>query len=76
MMKLRDMINTLRTAQFERIEIRDFEGNEIFTCPVVSEGIKIYADWVVTEWFPRGADKKGATFTVYVKEFNNEDTKQ
>lgn len=67
-MTLGDMIKTLRTAQYERIEIRDDYGNEILTCPASSEGVMPYAKHTVIEWFPHGAPNKDATFTVYVRE--------
>lgn len=60
------MIKTLRTSPYERIEIRDNEGNEIYTCPVTSEVLRLLEDYVVIEWFPHGAPNKDATFTVYV----------
>lgn len=66
-MKLGDMLRTLRTAQYERVEIRDIEGNEIFTCPASSESIIPFKDFDVTEWFPHGAPNKDSTFTVYIK---------
>ena len=66
-MKLRDMLTTLRTHEFERVEIRDFEGNELFTCPVDSEVIIPFKDCDVSEWFPHGAPHKDATFTVYIR---------
>lgn len=73
-MTLGDMLRTLRTSQYERIEVRDIEGNEIFTCPASSEGIMSFKDYEVIEWFPHGAPNKDATFTVYVrsKEMQNE----
>ena len=66
-MRLDDMLITLRTAQYERVEIRDAEGNEIFTCPADSEAIMPFKDCTVTEWFPHGAANKDASFTVYIK---------
>ena len=66
-MTLGDMLITLRTLQYERVEIRDFEGNEIFTCPADSEAIMLFKDRDVTEWFPHGAVNKDASFTVYIK---------
>lgn len=67
-MKLKDMISTLRTVNYEKVEIRDKWGNEICTCPTNSEGWKQYQDRKVVEWFPHGAPYKDATFTVYIKE--------
>lgn len=66
-MTLGEMIKTLRTAQYERIEIRDDYGNEILTCPADSEATMLFKDCAVTEWFPHGASNKDASFTVYVK---------
>lgn len=66
-MTLGEMINTLRTVQYERIEIRDDYGNEILTCPASSNGVTPYAKYTVIEWFPHGAPNKDATFTVYVR---------
>ena len=67
-MTLRDMIITLKTHQYERVEIRDFEGNEILTCPADSEIITDnFKGCEVSEWFPHGAPNKDATFTVYIK---------
>ena len=67
-MTLKDMICTLRTSQFERIELRDDYGNEIFTCSTDSSGLTPYLEYTVTEWFPHGAPKSTADFTVYVRE--------
>ena len=66
-MKLGEMITTLRTIRYERVEIRDVEGNEIFTCPADSEAITPFKNHTVTEWFPHGAANKDASFTVYIK---------
>lgn len=71
-MKLKEMIDTLRTVAYEKVEIRDGEyGNEILTCPATAKGWKPYQDCEVIEWFPHGAPGKTATFTVYVKEGGN-----
>lgn len=81
-MKLKDMILTLRTVAYERVEVRDEYGNEIFTCntsvfsgPPTSSTCSLnasfwetYKDYKVVEWFPHGAPGKDATFTVYIKE--------
>lgn len=64
-MKLKDMINTLQTAN-ERVEIRDNQNYEICTCSTESEGWKPYQDRKVVGWFPHGAPKKDATFTVLI----------
>lgn len=65
-MKFGEMIETLRAAQYERVEIRDSDNNEICTCPANSEGITLFKDYYVTAWFPHGAPNKDATFTVCV----------
>ena len=67
-MKLKDMIDTLRTPAYERIEIRTEDGYEILTCPTVSEIWKQYQDCKVVSWFPHGAPYKDATFTVYIED--------
>ena len=72
-MTLEDMLKTLRTAEYERIEIRDEYGNEILTCPAISEGVMPYAKFRVTEWFPHGAPNSRATFTVYVRKEDTQD---
>lgn len=66
-MKLGDMLKTLRTIKYERIEIRNAEGNELLTAPADSEVISMYNDYFVTEWFPHGAPNSKASFTVYIK---------
>lgn len=65
-MKLNDLLTTLRTIDFERVEIRDSNNNEMFTCPANSETLLSYKDYIVIEWFPRGATDKGVTFTVLI----------
>lgn len=65
-MTLKDMISTLRTIQYERIEVRDDYGIEIFTCKTDSSALKPYLGYTVTEWFPHGAPGSSADFTVYV----------
>lgn len=72
-MTLEDMLKTLRTAQYERVEIRDDYGNEILTCPASANGVIPYAKYSVTEWFPHGAPNKDATFTVYVRKEDTQD---
>ena len=67
-MTLKDMISTLRTITSERVEIRNYAGNEILTCPTNATGWEVYKDCKVVEWFPHGAPGKNATFTVYIKE--------
>ena len=41
-MKLKDMLTTLRTISYERLELRDDEGDEILTCPTLSDAVKQY----------------------------------
>ena len=65
-MTLKNMINTLRTSQFERIEIRDDAGNELFTCKTDSSVLTPYLGYEVIQWFPHGAPGSNADFTVYV----------
>ena len=65
-MKLKDMISTLRTIQFERIELRDDCENELFTCRADSYAITPYLEYEVIQWFPHGASKNNSDFTVYV----------
>lgn len=72
-MTLEDMLKTLRTAQYERVEIRDDYGNEILTCPASANGVTPYAKYSVTEWFPHGAPNNDATFTVYVRKEDTQD---
>ena len=67
-MKLKDMIDTLRTVAYERVEIRNEYGYEILTCSTTSVIWETYKDCKVVEWFPHGAPNKDATFTVYIKE--------
>lgn len=69
-MRLDDMLRTLWMAQYERIEIRDLGGNEIFTCPVYSEAVIPFKDCEVAKWFPHGSPNKDATFTVYIIQQN------
>ena len=64
-MRLKEMIDLLRFPQ--RMQIRDEEGWEIFTCNTTSEGVLPYMNWVVTQWFGNYKDGK-ADFVVYVKE--------
>lgn len=67
-MTLKEMIDTLRTVAYEKVEIRDEEGNEILTSPTTAKGWEPYQNCNVIEWFPHGAPNKNATFTVYIKE--------
>ena len=71
-MKLIEMLRTLRTAQFERIELRNDENNEILTCPAISDILMRFNDYEVMEWFPHGAPSKDATFTVLIRGNSNE----
>ena len=70
-MTLKDMISTLRTVAYERVEIRDEDGNEILICPTTSKGCEPYKDCEVIEWFPHGGPYKDATFTVYIRKKEN-----
>lgn len=65
-MKLCEMIETLFPAMHERIEVRDSENKELFTCPIYSDGLEPYMKCEVVRWFPHGAPGKDATFTVAV----------
>ena len=67
-MTLIDMISTLRTKEYERVEIRNEEGYEIMTCKTDSKGIAPYLNCEITEWFPHAAPFKHCDFTVYIKE--------
>ena len=66
-MTLKDMISSLRTVNYETVEIRDKWGNEVYTCPTNSEGWKQYQNHKVVEWLPHGAPYKSATLTVYIE---------
>ena len=66
-MILKDMIETLRSPQYERIEIRDREGWEQLTCQATSPALGAYMDIQVLEWFPGCAPNKDSTFVVYLK---------
>ena len=65
-MELYDMIITLLTNINERVEIRDSDGNELFTCPTDSDELAHYGECEVISWFPHGAPGKDATFTVSI----------
>ena len=65
-MRLFEMIETLYPDMNERIEIRDSENNELFTCPIYSDGLEPYMECEVVRWFPHGVPGKDATFTVSV----------
>ena len=49
-MTIKDMITHLRTK--ERMEVRDEQGYELFTCDTDSAVLFDYWDREVTEWFP------------------------
>lgn len=64
-MKLYEMIKALRVKG--RIEVRDVNGNELFTSNVTSEILNSpYLFFHVAEWFPGHAPFKDADFTVYI----------
>ncbi len=67
-MTLGDMIKAIRRAEYERVEIRDSDNNEICTCPASSADNMPFKDYCVTAWFPHGAPGKDATFTVCVSD--------
>ena len=65
-MELYDMINTLYPTINERVEIRDSNSNELFTCPVDSDELSRYGECEVISWFPHGAPGKDATVTIAI----------
>lgn len=72
-MILKDMIETLRKIESERVEIRDEDGWEHLTCKALSPALEPYKDKRVIEWFPGAAPHKDATFTVYLQLGEEED---
>ena len=66
-MTLKDMISTLRTVAYESFFFKHEAAYEILTCPTTSESWKQYQDHKIIEWFPHGAPKKDATFTVLIE---------
>lgn len=63
-MKFKEMIETLKTAVNERVEIRNSDNCEICNVPVATSGLNPYLDCDVVSWFPSGAPGRNATFTV------------
>lgn len=63
-MKFKEMIETLRTTVYERVEIRNSDNCEICNVPAAASGLNPYLDCDVVSWFPCGAPGKNATFTV------------
>ena len=53
-MKLKDMIETIRSPEFYRIELRDGEGEELMTCRASSEALEPYMETTVWDWIPHG----------------------
>ena len=65
-MTIKDMITHLRTK--ERVEVRDEQGYELFTCDTDSAVMFDYWDREIIEWFPHHAPNSACTFTVSIKE--------
>lgn len=65
-MTIKDMITRLRTK--ERMEVRDEQGYELFTCDTDSAVLFDYWDKEVTEWFPHPAPNRHCDFTVTIKD--------
>lgn len=65
-MTIRDMITHLRMK--ERVEVRDEQGYELFTCDTDSTVMFDYWDREVVEWFPQSAPNKQCDFTVTIKD--------
>lgn len=53
-MKLKDMIETIRSPEFYRIELRNSEGEELMTCRASSEDLEPYMEMTVWDWIPHG----------------------
>lgn len=66
-MTLKEMIQTLRSPESERVEVRNENNYEMFTANALSEALTPYEEWEVTNWFPRAAPFKSCTFTVCVE---------
>ena len=64
-MTIKDMITHLRTK--ERVEVRDEQGYELFTCDTDSAVLFDYWDREVTEWFPHPSPRGNCDFTVMIK---------
>ena len=65
-MNVKDMITRLRTKN--RVEVRDEQGNELFTCDSDSTVLFDYWDREITEWFPYHQAYRVCDFTVYIKD--------
>lgn len=63
-MTLKNMLETLRTVEHERVEIRGSDNNEILTCDTDSAILIQFYDCTVLEWFPHPAPFKQCDFTV------------
>lgn len=62
-MKLKDLLSTLRTIQFNTVEIRDENNLILFTAPATSPALEPYLEHEVLEWFPSNINKD-INFTV------------
>ena len=65
-MTIKDMITRLNTK--ERMEVRDEQGYELFTCDTDSAMMFDYWDREVIKWFPRPAPNRVCDFTVFIKD--------
>ena len=65
-MTIKDMITHLRTK--ERVEVRDEQGYELFTCDTDSTVMFDYWDREIKEWFPHPAPNRVCDFTVFIKD--------
>lgn len=65
-MTVKDMITHLRGK--ERMEVRDEQGYELFTCDTDSAVMFDYWDREVIEWFPGPAPNRVCDFTVFIKD--------
>jgi len=65
-MTVKDLITHLRMKQ--RMEVRDEQEYELFTCDTDSAVMFDYWDREVVEWFPHSAPNKVCDFTVYIKD--------
>lgn len=65
-MTIKDMITRLNTR--ERIEVRDKQGYELFTCNTDSTVLFDYWNKEVIKWFPQPAPNRVCDFTVFIKD--------
>ena len=65
-MTIKDMITHLRTKK--RVEVRDEQGNELFTCDSDSTVLFDYWDREITKWFPHTHVYRACDFTIYIKD--------